>query len=137
MVAINRIGQRVDASNLCPASQAFPVLQDVSTAESGSVWTKFTRRAPPYCNDCMWIFYPNHTLFDEYGVVNVLEPVPYNTVKSHLLLAAKGQGYDVGKMGPLFTRTAFPIEFGSVEKADVVGTKAVASAAGPSTVDSR
>ena len=159
MVAINRPGYTVTSKNLCPATQKFPVLQDVEDSKDGAtVWSKFAGRAAPYCNDCTllisslffhclsvrqrqlltatasttagtWIFYPNHTLYRAYGVINFLETENYNTVKSHLMLASKNRGFDADSLGPLFTRTDYPIEFGAVKAAVATATKAEAAAA--------
>ena len=53
MVAINRPGYTVTSKNLCPATQKFPVLQDVEDSKDGAtVWSMFAGRAAPYCNDC-------------------------------------------------------------------------------------
>ena len=126
MVAINRIRQTVNRGNLCPETQQFPVLQDTEDAQ---VWKKFTGRDPPYCNDCLWIFYPNHTLFKEYGVVNLLESESYSMVMSHLILASQERSYNPAELGPLFTRNTFPLEFGDVQSAPNAGTTGAASAA--------
>lgn len=135
MVAINRPGYTVHSGNLCPATQKFPVLQDVASSdESSTAWHKFAGQAPPYCNDCMWIFYPNHTLYREYGVVNILESQKYNMVKSHLMLASNNKAYNPNALGPLFTRDRFPIEFGDVKDAASIEASASAVTSAASTM---